>query len=104
MSDAALPTVAEVRAAAEAVKAALDRHLAAVESRIGDEDPAVYAAFNELAAAAEEYDELLYDRYDEVTPSRSRRPRTVSRTPAPPSPPPSACSSAATTPSWNRSD
>ncbi|MEU6867997.1 hypothetical protein ABZ924_32985 [Streptomyces sp. NPDC046876] len=68
MSDAALPTVAEVRAAAEAVKAAIDRHLAAVESRIGDEDPAVYAAFNELAAAAEEYDELLYDRYDEVTP------------------------------------
>ncbi|MFI5619960.1 hypothetical protein [Streptomyces sp. NPDC051567] len=68
MSDAALPTVAEVRAAAEAVKAALDRHLAAVEGRIGDEDPAVYAAFNELAAAAEEYDELLYDRYDEVTP------------------------------------
>ncbi|MET9323930.1 hypothetical protein ABZX75_27700 [Streptomyces sp. NPDC003038] len=68
MSDAALPTVAEVRAAAEAVKAALDRHLAAVESRIGDEDPNVYAAFNELAAAAEEYDELLYDRYDEVTP------------------------------------
>ncbi|MER5809254.1 hypothetical protein ABT143_13840 [Streptomyces sp. NPDC002033] len=68
MSDAALPTVAEVRAAAEAVKAALDRHLAAVERRIGDEDPAVYAAFNELAAAAEEYDELLYDRYDEVTP------------------------------------
>ncbi|WP_329193921.1 MULTISPECIES: hypothetical protein [unclassified Streptomyces] len=68
MSDAALPTVAEVRAAAEAVKAALDRHLAAVESRIGDDDPAVYAAFNELAAAADEYDELLYDRYDEVTP------------------------------------
>jgi hypothetical protein len=68
MSDAALPTVAEVRAAAEAVKAALDRHLAAVERRTGDDDPAVYAAFNELAAAAEEYDELLYDRYDEVTP------------------------------------
>ncbi|MER6318410.1 hypothetical protein ABT237_32280 [Streptomyces sp. NPDC001581] len=68
MSDAALPTVAEVRAAAEAVKAALDRHLAAVERRIGDEDPDVYAAFNELAAAAEVYDELLYDRHDEVTP------------------------------------
>lgn len=68
MSDADLPTVAEVRAAAEAVKAALDRHLAAVERRIGDEDPDVYAAFNELAAAAEVYDELLYDRYDEVTP------------------------------------
>ncbi|WP_455354721.1 hypothetical protein [Streptomyces sp. SYSU K217416] len=68
MSDAAQPTAAEVRAAAEAVKAALDRHLEAVEHRSGDDDPAVYAAFNELAAAAEEYDELLYDRYDEVTP------------------------------------
>ncbi|OAH15682.1 hypothetical protein [Streptomyces jeddahensis] len=68
MSDAAQPTAAEVRAAAEAVKAALDRHLAAVERRSGDDDPAVYEAFNELAAAAEEYDELLYDRYDEVTP------------------------------------
>ncbi|WP_317442432.1 hypothetical protein [Streptomyces collinus] len=68
MSDAAQPTAAEVRAAAEAVKTALDRHLAAVESRTGEDDPAVYEAFNELAAAAEVYDELLYDRYDEVTP------------------------------------
>ncbi|MEU0036976.1 hypothetical protein [Streptomyces sp. NPDC006333] len=68
MSDAVQPTAAEVRAAAEAVKTALDRHLAAVERRSGDDDPAVYEAFNELAAAAEAYDELLYDRYDEVTP------------------------------------
>ncbi|MET7285716.1 hypothetical protein [Streptomyces sp. NPDC005573] len=68
MSDAAQPTAAEVRAAAEAIKTALDRHLAAVERRSGDEDPAVYEAFNQLAAAAEVYDELLYDRYDEVTP------------------------------------
>ncbi|WP_155055413.1 hypothetical protein [Streptomyces blattellae] len=68
MSDAAQPTAAEVRAAAEAVKTALDRHLAAVERRLGEDDPAVYEAFNQLAAAAEEYDELLYDRYDEVTP------------------------------------
>ncbi|MGW7303309.1 hypothetical protein [Streptomyces sp. NPDC054829] len=68
MSDAAQPTAAEVRAAAEAVKAALDRHLAAVERRSGEDDPAVYEAFNELASAAEAYDELLYDRYDEVTP------------------------------------
>ncbi|KUO14893.1 hypothetical protein [Streptomyces dysideae] len=68
MSDAAQPTAAEVRAAAEAVKTALDRHLAAVESRSGEDDPTVYEAFNELAAAAEVYDELLYDRYDEVTP------------------------------------
>ncbi|MBQ1091069.1 hypothetical protein [Streptomyces sp. B93] len=68
MSDAAQPTAAEVRAAAEAVKTALDRHLAAVESRSGEDDPGVYEAFNQLAAAAEVYDELLYDRYDEVTP------------------------------------
>lgn len=68
MSDAAQPTAAEVRAAAEAVKAALDRHLDAVEARTGEDDPAVYSAFNALAAAAEAYDERLYDRYDEVTP------------------------------------
>ncbi|MFF6792688.1 hypothetical protein ACFY9C_26860 [Streptomyces filamentosus] len=68
MSDAAQSTAAEVRAAAEAVKTALDRHLAAVERRTGDDDTAVYEAFNALAAAAETYDELLYDRYDEVTP------------------------------------
>lgn len=68
MSDAAQPTAAEVRAAVEAVKAALDRHLAAVERRTGEDDPAVTEAFSELASAAESYDELLYDRYDEVTP------------------------------------
>ncbi|MEU0209064.1 hypothetical protein [Streptomyces canus] len=68
MSDAVQPTAAEVRAAAEAVKTALDRHLAAVERRSGEDDPGVYEAFNELAAAAEVYDELLYDHYDEVTP------------------------------------
>ncbi|MEU6816200.1 hypothetical protein [Streptomyces sp. NPDC046860] len=68
MSDAAQPTAAEVRAAAEAVKTALDRHLAAVERRTGDDDSAVHEAFNQLAAAGEVYDELLYDRYDEVTP------------------------------------
>ncbi len=68
MSDVAQPTVAEVRAAAEAVKVAIDRHLAAIENRSGDDDPAVYAAFDALAGAAEAYDELLYDAYDEVTP------------------------------------
>lgn len=68
MSDAAQPTVDEVRAAAEAVKSALDRHLEAIESRSGEDDPAVYAAFDALATAAEAYDELLYDAFDEVTP------------------------------------
>ncbi|HEV7628986.1 MAG TPA: hypothetical protein VGO89_21055 [Streptomyces sp.] len=77
MSDAAQPTAADVRAAAEAVKSALDRHLEAIERRAegagkdgedGAADTAVYAAFDELAVAGEEYDELLYERYDEVTP------------------------------------
>jgi len=77
MSDAAQPGAAEVRAAAEALKTALDRHLEAVERRsaaggtaaeVARADAAVYAAFDELAAAGEAYDELLYDVYDEVTP------------------------------------
>lgn len=92
MSDAAQPTAAEVRAAAEAVKAAIDRHLDAVERRTGDDDPAVYEAFNSLAAAAEVYDELLYDRYDEVTPFEI--PGVDDSLPpyaAPPSPVRSAC-------------
>lgn len=79
MSDAAQPTAAEVRAAADAVKAAIDHHLAAVERRSGDDDPAVYDAFNALAAAAEVYDELLYDRHDEVTPFEIPGSRTPCR-------------------------
>jgi hypothetical protein len=65
---AAQPTATQVRAAAEAFKTAIDRHLAAVESRIDELDPAVLEAFDALAAAAEEYDELLYAVHDEVTP------------------------------------
>ncbi|WP_103503306.1 MULTISPECIES: hypothetical protein [Streptomyces] len=74
MSDAAQPSAAEVRAAAEALKEALDRHLDAVERRAagGEADAAadaeVFNAFNELAAAGEVYDELLYEVHDEVTP------------------------------------
>jgi hypothetical protein len=68
MSDDVQPTAAEVRAAVEALKAALDRHLDAIENRAGEDDPGVYAAFEALASAAESYDEVLYDRYDEVTP------------------------------------
>ncbi|SOD61540.1 hypothetical protein SAMN06297387_103219 [Streptomyces zhaozhouensis] len=75
MSDAAQPTAAEVRAASEALKEALDRHLAAIERRaaatdaeVEAADADVFAAFNEMAAAGEVYDELLYEVYDEVTP------------------------------------
>ncbi|MQY13265.1 hypothetical protein SRB5_34090 [Streptomyces sp. RB5] len=68
MSDAVQPAAAEVRAAAEALKAAIDRHLTAVEGRSGENDPRVTDAFEALAAAAEAYDEVLYDVHDEVTP------------------------------------
>ncbi len=61
-------TAAEVRQAAEALKSAIDAHLRAVESRVDELDPAVLEAFDALAAAAEEYDELLYAVHDEVTP------------------------------------
>ncbi|MFI6446904.1 hypothetical protein [Kitasatospora sp. NPDC050543] len=68
MSDAAQPTIAEVRAAAEAVKTAIDRHLEAVSSPSTTDDPAVFSAYEQLAAAAITYDQLLYEAYDEVTP------------------------------------
>ncbi|MGW6918624.1 hypothetical protein ACWGB8_33120 [Kitasatospora sp. NPDC054939] len=68
MSDAAQPTIAEVRAAAEAVKAAIDRHLEAVSSPDAADDPSVFAAYEQLATAAIAYDQLLYEAYDEVTP------------------------------------
>ena len=68
MPDVAQPTIAEVRNAAEAVKAAIDRHLAAVEARTGENDPGVATAYAALAEAADAYDEVLYDTYDEVTP------------------------------------
>lgn len=62
------PTPEAVRAAAEQVKNAIDRHLAAVETRTGEQDPAVQSAFEALQSAAEAYDDLLYEVYDEVTP------------------------------------
>ncbi|MFB7665437.1 hypothetical protein ACFC1R_16035 [Kitasatospora sp. NPDC056138] len=68
MSDAAQLTIAEVRAAAEAVKAAIDRHLQAVSAPAAADDPAVVTAYEELAAAAIAYDQILYEVYDEVTP------------------------------------
>ena len=61
-------TATEVRQAAEALKSAIDAHLRAVESRVDELDPAVLEAFDALAAAAEQYDELLYAVHDEVTP------------------------------------
>jgi hypothetical protein len=58
----------EPRAALDRLIAALEAHLAAAGRRQGEADPAVVAAYQTLADAFEEYDEALYDAYDEVTP------------------------------------
>ena len=69
------PTPDGVRAAAAAVKAAIDRHLDAVVARSGQAgsggDAAVQEAFDALQAAAETYDDLLFEVYEEVTPFES---------------------------------
>ena len=56
------------RAAAHRFRTALDQHLAAVEDRSGEHDPAVQLAYKELRAAAADYDLALYTEHDEVTP------------------------------------
>lgn len=66
-SDSAAVSV-PVRAAAEALKQAIDRHLAAVEARTGESDPAVQVAYTELHDVASRYDDLLFEHHDEVTP------------------------------------
>jgi hypothetical protein len=58
----------EPRAALDRLIAALEAHLAAAGRREGEADPAVVSAYQTLADAFEEYDEALYDAYDEVTP------------------------------------
>jgi len=56
------------RAAAEALKAAIDRHLDACAARAGEGDPKVQEAYDALRDAAEAYDDALFDAYEEVTP------------------------------------
>lgn len=68
MSQVFDPSSARVRSAAEALKVAIDRHLAAVQHRDGATTPEVGQAFEELQSAAEAYDDVLYDVYEEVTP------------------------------------
>ena len=72
MTEPESPSSAEeldgIRAAAEDVKAAIDRHLAAVRVRRGEDDPVVQEAYDALRAAAEAYDDLLFETFDEVTP------------------------------------
>ncbi len=50
------------------LKAALDRHLLACANRSGEQDEDVQAAYEALRVAAERYDDVLFEVYDEVTP------------------------------------
>ncbi|GGL24265.1 primosomal protein [Phycicoccus endophyticus] len=59
---------ADPRAALARLVAAFERHLEVSSTRRGDEDPAVVAAYEDLADAFEEYDGSLYDAYGEMTP------------------------------------
>ena len=58
----------DVRAAAELLKSAIDRHLEACADKGGEEDPTVQAAYDVLREAAETYDDALFDAFEEVTP------------------------------------
>ena len=59
---------ADVRAAAEQLKSAIDRHLEACAGKAGEQDPAVLSTYDALREAAESYDDALFDAFEEVTP------------------------------------
>jgi hypothetical protein len=59
---------AEPRAALQRLIAALERHLEAVASGRGEEDPALQAAHKQLTEAFQAYEEALYDAYGAYTP------------------------------------
>jgi hypothetical protein len=59
---------ADPRAALNTLVAALERHLEASSARRGEDDPAVIAAYDDLADAFEDYDGALFDAYGEMTP------------------------------------
>ncbi|WP_427385510.1 primosomal protein [Janibacter sp. G56] len=56
------------RAALNTLVAAFERHLEASAGRHGEDDPAVLAAWDDLADAFEAYDDALLDAYGEMTP------------------------------------
>ncbi|HQZ08982.1 MAG TPA: primosomal protein, partial [Ornithinibacter sp.] len=58
---------ADPRAALNTLVAALERHLEASSARRGEDDPAVIAAYDDLADAFEDYDGALFDAYGEMT-------------------------------------
>lgn len=59
---------ADPRAALAAFVSALERHLEAASSRRGENDPAVVAAYQDVAEAFDRYEDALMDAYEEVTP------------------------------------
>ena len=59
---------ADPRAALATFVSALERHLEAASSRRGDNDPAVVAAYQDLAEAFDAYDDALMEAFGEVTP------------------------------------
>lgn len=59
---------ADPRAALATFVSALERHLEAASSRRGENDPAVVAAYQDVAEAFDRYEDALMDAYEEVTP------------------------------------
>lgn len=59
---------ADPRAALATLVSALERHLEAAGSKRGENDPVVFAAYQDVAAAFDAYDDALLDAFDEVTP------------------------------------
>ncbi|MDP9219311.1 MAG: primosomal protein [Actinomycetota bacterium] len=59
---------ADPRAALATLVSALERHLEAAGSKRGENDPVVFAAYQDVAEAFDVYDDALLDAFDEVTP------------------------------------
>ena len=59
---------ADPRAALATFVSALERHLEAASARRGENDPAVVAAYQDVAEAFDRYEDALMDAYEEVTP------------------------------------
>lgn len=68
MSSDSPDPAARARAAADVLKAAIDRHFDACATRGGESDPVVQEAYDLLREAAESYDNALFDAFEEVTP------------------------------------
>ena len=60
------PAIARTRL--HALVEAFESHLAAAELRTGEADPVVFAAYARLAGAFVDYEEAVYEQYDEVVP------------------------------------